>query len=175
MIDAEGYRANVGIILCQDNGRVFWARRIGQDAWQFPQGGIQEKETAEQALFRELEEEVGLKNDDVEILASTKGWLKYDLPQNLIRRDSLPLCIGQKQVWYLLRLRSPEEKVCLDMSDTPEFDHWRWVDYWTPMREVVSFKRNVYMQALKEFYPLLFPDKKIPDIRRRRGPRGFHR
>jgi len=175
VIDAEGYRANVGIILCRDNGHVFWARRIGQDAWQFPQGGIQEQETAEQALFRELEEEVGLKNDDVEILACTKGWLKYDLPQNLIRRDSLPLCIGQKQVWFLLRLRSAEDKVCLDLSEQPEFDHWRWVDYWTPMSEVVSFKRHVYMQALKEFHPLLFPNEKIPDIRRRRGPRGFHR
>jgi putative (di)nucleoside polyphosphate hydrolase len=175
VIDTEGYRANVGIILSQDDGRVFWARRIGQDAWQFPQGGIQEGETHEQALYRELEEEVGLRTKDVEVIGCTKGWLKYHLPKHLIRHDSLPLCIGQKQVWYLLRLLTADNKVCLDTSEKPEFDHWRWVEYWKPARDVVSFKRKVYLQALKEFHPLLFPDQQLPELKYRRGPHGFRR
>lgn len=175
MIDTEGYRANVGIILSRSDGQVLWARRIGQDAWQFPQGGIQQGETHEQALFRELEEEIGLQSCDVEIVSCTKEWLKYHLPKHLIRHDSLPLCIGQKQIWYLLRLKTKEENVCLDASDKPEFDHWRWVNYWTPLKEVVAFKRNVYLQALREFHPILFPDQQMPDFRRRRGPHGFRR
>lgn len=175
MIDTEGYRANIGIILSHDDGRVLWARRIGQDAWQFPQGGIQEGESHEQALFRELEEEVGLRSEDVEIISCTREWLRYHLPKNLIRHDSLPLCIGQKQIWYLLRLTSHEEKVCLTGCDKPEFDHWRWVHYWTPLKEVVAFKREVYLQALKEFHPILFPGQEIPEFRRRRGPHGFRR
>jgi len=175
VIDTEGYRANVGIILSRSDGQVLWARRIGQDAWQFPQGGIQQGETHEQALFRELEEEIGLQSCDVEIVSCTKEWLKYHLPKHLIRHDSLPLCIGQKQIWYLLRLKTKEENVCLDASDKPEFDHWRWVNYWTPLKEVVAFKRNVYLQALREFHPILFPDQQMPDFRRRRGPHGFRR
>lgn len=175
MIDTEGYRANVGIILCRPDGRVFWARRIGQDAWQFPQGGINEGETQEQALFRELEEEVGLKPKDVEIVSYTDGWLKYHLPKNLIRHNSLPLCIGQKQVWFLLRLLAHEKNVCLDGCDKPEFDQWQWVSYWKPLEDVVTFKRNVYLQALKEFHPILFPGEKMPEFRRRRGPHGFKR
>ncbi len=175
VIDTEGYRANVGIILCHQDGRVFWARRIGQDAWQFPQGGIQEHETREQALFRELKEETGLQEEDVEVISCTREWLRYRLPKKLVRHDSLPVCIGQKQVWYLLRMRSEGKKVCLNQSEKPEFDSWCWVDYWKPLREVVSFKRNVYMQVLKEFHPLLFPDEALPELRRRRGPHGFRR
>jgi len=175
VIDTEGYRANIGIILCHNNGRVLWARRIGQDAWQFPQGGIQEGESHEQALFRELEEEVGLRPEDVEIISCTKDWLRYHLPKNLIRHDSLPLCIGQKQIWYLLRLTGAEKNVCLTGCDKPEFDHWRWVNYWTPLKEVVAFKRDVYLQALREFHPILFPNQEMPEFRRRRGPHGFRR
>ncbi len=170
MIDSEGYRPNVGIILSNAEGRLFWARRIGQNAWQFPQGGIAAKESPEEALFRELAEEVGLQPEHVDILASTKGWLRYRLPPNLIRRGSRPLCIGQKQVWFLLRLVGGEEHVRLDFSDVPEFDQWRWVDYWHPLREVVSFKRKVYRCALEQFAPLLFPER-MPRPPSRRGVR----
>lgn len=159
MIDSDGYRPNVGIILCNREGQLFWARRIGQNAWQFPQGGIAERESPEQALFRELGEEVGLRAEHVQIMASTKGWLRYRLPPNLIRRSCTPLCIGQKQVWFLLRMLSDEQQVRLDASDEPEFDHWRWVDYWHPLREVISFKRSVYRRALREFEPMLFPER----------------
>ncbi len=158
VIDAEGYRANVGIILCQQDGRLFWARRVGRAGWQFPQGGLQPGETPEQALYRELGEEVGLAEDQVRLMGSTQDWLRYRLPERYQRHDSLPLCIGQKQRWFLLGLEAGEEAVRLDGSDTPEFDAWRWVDYWHPLSEVIFFKRAVYRQALRELAPLLFPD-----------------
>jgi putative (di)nucleoside polyphosphate hydrolase len=175
VIDSEGYRANVGIILCKQDGQLLWARRIGQDSWQFPQGGIQESELPEDALFRELKEEIGLSQEHVEVIGSTDGWLRYELPERLIRYDSPPVCIGQKQVWFLLRLIAGEECVQLDLNEKPEFDHWRWVDYWHPLTEVVSFKKKVYEQALKGLHPLLFPEGAPRQHRRRRGPRGFMR
>lgn len=158
MIDSEGFRSNVGIILCNDKGKLFWGRRIGQNAWQFPQGGINEGESPEQAMFRELKEEVGLESQHVEILGSTRSWLRYRLPKRFLRKNSLPLCIGQKQRWFLLRVKCEESDFCLDNFDKPEFDHWRWVDYWQPVKEVVFFKRNVYAKALKELAPILFPE-----------------
>lgn len=156
MIDAKGFRPNVGIILCNQDNKLLWARRIGQDAWQFPQGGIRKHESAEDALYRELHEEVGLFAEQVEIIGQTRGWLKYRLPRHLLRHDRKPLCIGQKQRWFLLRLTGSEGDVRLDRSDKPEFDHWRWVEYWQPLREVVAFKRDVYRSALQEFENLLF-------------------
>ena len=155
MIDSDGYRPNVGIILCNAEGRLLWARRVGQDAWQFPQGGIKSNEQPLDALYRELHEEVGLEQSDVEVIGSTRGWLRYRLPKRYLRRDSTPLCIGQKQLWYLLRLVGDEDNVRLDLCEQPEFDGWRWVDYWYPLKEVVSFKRDVYRCALRELEPLL--------------------
>lgn len=154
MIDEEGFRANVGIVLVNEDGRVFWGKRIGQDAWQFPQGGIREDETPEQALFRELEEEIGLRAEHVNVLGCTRGWLRYRLPQRFVRRHRRPVCIGQKQKWYLLTLQAPEARLCFDTTDKPEFDGWRWVNYWQPVREVVFFKRVVYRKALRELAPL---------------------
>ena len=158
MIDSEGFRANVGIIICNDKRELFWGRRVGQDAWQFPQGGINADETPEQAMYRELREEVGLEEEHVEILGSTKRWLRYRLPKRFIRKHSTPLCIGQKQRWFLLKVKCQESDFCLDKFEKPEFDHWRWVDYWQPVKEVVFFKRNVYSRALKELAPILFPE-----------------
>ena len=145
-------------MLCNEQQQLLWARRIGQNAWQFPQGGVDENEDLEQALFRELTEEVGLKQSHVTILARTSDWLRYKLPENLLRHESKPLCIGQKQIWFLLLLRSHEDQVKLDLSDKPEFDQWRWVDYWYPLKEVVSFKRKVYEQALQELEPYIKND-----------------
>ncbi|WP_101758748.1 RNA pyrophosphohydrolase [Oceanicoccus sp. KOV_DT_Chl] len=153
MIDSEGFRANVGIMLANARGEVLWARRVGQDAWQFPQGGIHEGESPQQALFRELKEEVGLTEKDVEIIGSTRGWLRYRLPQRLLRHDSKPLCIGQKQKWYLLRMLADDQAVSFDNDEKPEFDGWRWVSYWYPLGQVISFKREVYRRALKELAP----------------------
>ena len=155
MIDSDGFRPNVGIILANRQGQVLWAKRIGQDAWQFPQGGINGEETPEDAMYRELYEEVGLEPKDVRILACTRGWLRYRLPRRLVRRDSRPLCIGQKQKWFLLELVSGDERVRVDLSNSPEFDSWRWVSYWFPVGQVVAFKRDVYRRAMKELAPRL--------------------
>ena len=150
MLDSNGFRPNVGIILCNGDGKLFWAKRIGQDAWQFPQGGIKRTETPEQALFRELNEEVGLGRDDVEILHQTSDWLRYRLPQNFIRQHSGPVCIGQKQKWFLLALQSDDNSVHLNRTCEPEFDDWCWVNYWHPVNQVINFKRDVYRKALTE-------------------------
>ena len=150
MLDSNGFRPNVGIILCNGNGKLLWAKRIGQDAWQFPQGGIKRTETLEQALFRELNEEIGLGERDVEILHQTSGWLRYRLPKNYIRQQDGPVCIGQKQKWFLLALQSDDDSVHLNKYGKPEFDDWCWVNYWHPVEQVINFKRDVYRKALTE-------------------------
>ncbi len=155
MVDTDGYRPNVGIVLANAGGQVLWARRVGQDAWQFPQGGIGANESPRQAMFRELHEEVGLCEDHVEVLATTRGWLRYRLPRRMLRNNSSPNFIGQKQKWFLLKLLCRDEEVCVDRSRRPEFDFWRWVSYWYPVGQVVSFKREVYRRALKELAPNL--------------------
>jgi len=155
VIDSDGYRANVGIIIFNGDGRLFWARRIGQDAWQFPQGGISYAESPEQAVFRELKEETGLTATDVEIVSYTDGWLRYDLPEHMVRRYKRPVCIGQKQKWFMLRLLADESLIVLNKSQRPEFDCWKWVDYWQPIDDVIEFKRDVYRAALEFFSPAL--------------------
>ena len=158
MIDSDGFRPNVGIILCNNRRQLFWARRVGQNAWQFPQGGIRSDETPQQAMYRELQEEVGLKPHQVELMAETGDWLHYRLPEKYLRHNCQPLCIGQKQRWFLLKILCDEGDFCLDNTTKPEFDGWRWVKYWHPLREVIYFKRKVYSKALEELAPFLFPD-----------------
>ncbi len=155
MIDTEGYRSNVGIILSNSDGQLFWARRIGEDAWQFPQGGIRYNESPEQALYRELEEEIGLKAEDVELLGCTRDWLRYQLPRHMRRQHRGSRFVGQKQIWFLLKLTASEGKVCLNASREPEFDHWRWVSPEVTVREVIEFKRAVYLRALEELMPMI--------------------
>ena len=155
MIDSEGFRANVGIILTNDQGQVFWARRIGMDAWQFPQGGIKKNESPKTAMYRELKEEIGLEPEHVELINSTDDWLRYWLPKRYIRQNKGPLCIGQKQIWYLLKLTVDETYLDLSYTSEPEFDSWKWVDFWRPVEEVISFKRQVYQQALKQLQPFI--------------------
>jgi putative (di)nucleoside polyphosphate hydrolase len=150
VIDEEGFRPNVGIVVANGQGQVLWARRVGQDAWQFPQGGINPGESAEEALFRELEEEVGLREGDVAVLAATRGWLRYRLPKRFVRRGQNPPCIGQKQKWFLLQLVSEDSAVRFDAVGKPEFDDWRWVSYWYPLSQIVAFKREVYRRAMRE-------------------------
>ncbi len=155
VIDADGFRIGVGIIVANEFGQVLWARRIGQHAWQFPQGGMQSDETPEQALFRELYEELGLEDSDVKLLGGTKNWLYYWLPPHLRRVHVQPLCIGQKQKWFLLCLTGDPEKIRFDVTRSPEFDRWRWAPYWYPIRQVITFKRHVYRRALEELSTLL--------------------
>lgn len=153
MIDGDGFRPNVGIIISNAQGQVLWAKRYGHDAWQFPQGGIAEGESPEQAMYRELWEEVGLERHDVKILGQTRGWLRYRLPRRFVRNDKQPVCIGQKQKWFLLQLLSDDSRVALDKQKPAEFDHWSWVSYWYPLNQVVAFKREVYRKALRELQP----------------------
>lgn len=151
LIDRHGFRANVGIVLRHADGRLFLGRRAGGRGWQFPQGGMRSGEAPEDALYRELHEEVGLQAGDVRLLAKTRRWLRYRLPAKYVRRGQRPLCIGQKQHWFLLQLTSDESSIAFDRSDEPpEFDRWRWVDFWQPVREVIFFKRPVYARALHE-------------------------
>jgi putative (di)nucleoside polyphosphate hydrolase len=177
-VDSQGYRANVGIILSDEARLLLLGGRVGHSGWQFPQGGIRVSETPEEAMYRELGEEIGLSPDDVEMVGSTRGWLRYRLPERYVRRDSMPLCIGQKQRWFLLRLRAPKARLRGDTTATPEFDRWRWVEYWHPIGEVIYFKRRVYLRALEELAPLLFPDAVPPqpswpsEWRLRRGRRS---
>ncbi|MDH4108526.1 MAG: RNA pyrophosphohydrolase [Gammaproteobacteria bacterium] len=157
-IDPEGYRANVGIILANDEGQLLLAGRVGNKGWQFPQGGMHPNESPEEAMFRELYEEIGLEASQVEILGCTDDWLRYRLPDKFVRRGSMPLCIGQKQLWFMLRFLGDDEQVRLDCSDDPEFDRWRWVDFWRPVNDVIYFKRRVYARALHELGPHVYPE-----------------
>lgn len=178
-VDKSGYRLNVGIIIINENNRLFWGRRLGQDAWQFPQGGVSSTETAIEAMYRELAEEVGLEQGDVEVLGMTKRWLKYRLPKQYVRQGTTPMVIGQKQKWFLLRLVASEQKIRLDLSDSPEFDSWRWIDSKVPAETVIYFKRQVYRQALKELMPLAKQGQPIkgghhhpPSNWHRKGPKN---
>ena len=150
MIDKDGYRPNVGIVICNAENQVFLAKRTQEHAWQFPQGGIQKGEAPEEALYRELMEEVGLKPHHVEILGRTKDWLKYEVPSQWLRRDFRGVYKGQKQIWYLLRMKGQDTDIFLRNTKKPEFDAWRWHDYWLPLDEVIEFKRDVYRLALNE-------------------------
>lgn len=154
MIDPDGYRPNVAIVLIKGDRKVFWAHRSGNDGWQFPQGGMRTDETPVEAMYRELEEETGLLSHHVEVLGSTPGWLRYRLPRRYMRHDSKPLCIGQKQVWFLLKMLTDDSSVDLDMSQSPEFRDYRWVDFWYPVEHVIPFKRKVYRRALSLLEPM---------------------
>ena len=156
MLDKDGYRPNVGIILLNERSEVFWGKRVKQHSWQFPQGGIKHGESPEQAMYRELYEEIGLQTEHVKILARTREWLRYEVPEQWIRRELRGNYRGQKQIWYLLRLLGRDCDVCLRRSDKPEFDAWRWSDYWMPLDAVIEFKRPVYEQALRELSRFVF-------------------
>jgi len=150
MLDREGFRPNVGIILLNQKNQVFWGKRIRTHSWQFPQGGIDRGESPEQAMFRELHEEVGLQPEHVRIVARTRDWLRYEVPDRFIRRDARGHYKGQKQIWYLLQLVEPDWNINLRATSHPEFDAWRWNDFWVPLDVVVEFKRGVYEMALTE-------------------------
>ncbi|MEY3664805.1 MAG: dinucleoside polyphosphate hydrolase [Pseudomonadota bacterium] len=150
MLDREGYRPNVGIILVNDQNEVFWGKRIKEHAWQFPQGGIKRGESPQQAMFRELREEVGLMPEHVHVLGRTREWLRYDVPQQWVRREMRGQYRGQKQIWFLIRMLGRDTDVDLRASGHPEFDAWRWHEYWIPLDTVIDFKREVYRQALEE-------------------------
>lgn len=171
MLDREGYRPNVGIILVNQKNEVFWGKRIREHSWQFPQGGINHGESPVQAMFRELHEEVGLKPEHVRILGRTRNWLRYNVPDNFVRRESRGYYKGQKQIWFLLRLVGKDSDVSLRATNHPEFDAWRWNRYWVPLDAVIEFKREVYLQALNELSKIIFRNPSEPRFSR---PRQFY-
>jgi putative (di)nucleoside polyphosphate hydrolase len=173
MLDRDGYRPNVGIILANQRSEVFWGKRVHQHAWQFPQGGIKHGETPLQAMYRELEEEIGLQADHVRVLGRTRDWLRYEVPEKWtrLREDGRSRTRedgeaarggyrGQKQIWFLLRMTGRDCDVRLRASGHPEFDAWRWHDYWVPLESVIEFKRDVYRQALIELHRYLAADRR---------------
>ena len=150
MLDREGFRPNVGIILLNPTNEVWWGKRVREHSWQFPQGGIKYGETPEQAMFRELEEETGLLPQHVKVIGRTRDWLRYEVPDNFIKREVRGHYRGQKQIWFLLRMLGRDCDVNLRASTHPEFDAWRWHEYWVPLDVVIEFKREVYQLALQE-------------------------
>lgn len=150
MIDTDGFRMGVGMIVCNSQGEVLWTRRIRQSVWQFPQGGIEDGEPPEAAVYRELFEEVGLTENDVKILGSTQDWLYYRYPLHIQRTFIEPFSTGQKQKWFLLHLSNEKAIIRLDATPFPEMDKWRWVNYWLPIKQAIDFKRHVYRRALEE-------------------------
>lgn len=171
MLDREGFRPNVGIVLLNARNQVFWGKRLRTHSWQFPQGGIKYGESPEQAMLRELHEEVGLKPEHVQIVARTRDWLRYEVPDHFIRKDARGHYRGQKQIWFLLRLLGRDSDMNLRATDHPEFDAWRWNDYWVPLEMVIEFKRNVYEMALTELARFL-PRTHNPNRYLRSGLRG---
>ena len=169
MLDRDGFRPNVGIVLLNQKSQVFWGKRIRTHSWQFPQGGIDRGENPEQAMFRELHEEVGLLAQHVQVLARTRDWLRYEVPDRFIRRDARGHYKGQKQIWFLLQLVGHDWDLNLRATDHPEFDAWRWNDYWVPLDVVVEFKRGVYEMALTEL------SRYVPRFDVRAEPRLDHR
>ena len=163
VIDRDGFRHNVGIVLMHE-GKVFLGRRTGGRGWQFPQGGMRERETPEEAVFRELAEEIGVERGSVELVGVTSEWLRYRLPPRFVRRKQQPLCIGQMQRWFLLKLTDEDVRFDFGRTDEPEFDRWRWASWWDPVREVIYFKRPVYASALTELAALAFPDGQRPEL-----------
>ncbi|MDF3883798.1 RNA pyrophosphohydrolase [Cupriavidus basilensis] len=162
MLDREGFRPNVGIILINARNEVFWGKRIGEHSWQFPQGGIKYGETPEQAMYRELHEEVGLLPEHVRIVGRTRDWLRYEVPDKFIRREIRGHYRGQKQIWFLLRMAGRDCDIRLRATDHPEFDAWRWSHYWVPLDAVIEFKRDVYQLALTELSRFLQRNTRAP-------------
>ncbi len=149
MLDHAGYRPNVGMILVNSQDQVFWGKRRGEASWQFPQGGMSTGEELEDALFRELYEELGLTRNLVSIIAHTKSWLYYDVPGKY-NKNSKSNYRGQKQIWFLLRFLGKDHEINLRSSAVQEFDAWCWTNYWDTKDLVVNFKQDVYTKALNE-------------------------
>ena len=156
MLDRDGFRPNVGIIIVNHKNEVFWGKRVKEHSWQFPQGGIKHGESPEDAMYRELQEETGLLPEHVRVIGRTREWLRYEVPHAWIKREIRGHYRGQKQIWFLLRMLGRDCDVRLRASDHPEFDAWRWHEYWIPLDSVIEFKREVYSQALNELSRLLF-------------------
>ena len=150
-IGIEHYRPCVAMLIIK-KGRVLLLERSNHpDNWQVPQGGVEERESPHDALWRELKEETGITSSSVEIASVTKDYLYYQIPCSY--RHPKQKYIGQKQVWFLLNMHGSERSIRLNQSNNPEFTRWEWVSYWNVLACIVPFKKEVYRQALVEFLP----------------------
>ena len=156
-LEERPYRRGVGIVLLNAAGRVFAARRIDTpgDAWQFPQGGIDEGEEPIEAAWREMKEEIG--TDRAELLAETADWIAYDLPAEVADRVWKGRFRGQKQKWFAFRFRGVDADIDI-ATKHPEFSEWRWQDLAEAPRLIVPFKRPLYERVVAEFLPLARPE-----------------
>jgi putative (di)nucleoside polyphosphate hydrolase len=147
----DEYRPSVGIMLLNDQWQVLVARRIAPplEAWQMPQGGIDDGETPLQAAFRELKEEIGV--DAAEVIAQSEEWLRYDLPTGVLQEGSKAGWRGQRQKWFIMRFTGNDCDIDLNTTSEPEFDAWRWIPVKQLPDMIVSFKRQVYLDLLSEF------------------------
>ena len=143
-----GYRLNVAMIVLNKDNKVLFCKRRNTENWQFPQGGVDENENIESAMFRELNEEVGLEKNNVEIKAVSQNLIYYDIPKNIRSRVLGGKFKGQAQKYFLLKLISGD--VDLNIENTPEFDKHSWVPFWYPLNQVVDFKKEAYRNALIE-------------------------
>ena len=143
-----GYRLNVAMIVLNKDNMVLFCKRRNTENWQFPQGGVDENENIESAMFRELNEEVGLEKDNVEIQAVSQNLIYYDIPKKIRSRVLGGKFKGQAQKYFLLKLISGG--VDLNIENNPEFDKYSWVPFWYPLSQVVDFKKEAYRSALIE-------------------------
>jgi putative (di)nucleoside polyphosphate hydrolase len=147
--DTRPYRPCVGIMLINAAGRVFVGNRndVDGDHWQMPQGGIDDGETAEQAAWRELAEEVG--TDKAELLGESAQWLHYDLPEALSHRVWHGRFRGQTQRWFAFRFTGDDRDIDLD-AHKAEFEAWRWAPLSELVDMTIGFKRDVYRRVVDE-------------------------
>ena len=146
----EGYRPNVAMVVINSMNKVLICRRKNTRTWQFPQGGIDNGEDIEKAMFRELSEEVGLSKADVSLVGESEGTITYDIPKTIRSKVLGGKFKGQEQKWFLLKLKKDNSEIKLDNETFPEFDKYEWVSFWQPLNRIVDFKREAYREALSE-------------------------
>lgn len=151
--DQRPYRPGIGLVLLNDQGLAFVAQRIDTpgNAWQFPQGGIDEGEDPRATALREMEEEIG--TNKAEIIAESRGWISYDLPPDIADRSWKGRFRGQTQKWFCARFTGTDADINLE-TEHPEFDRWRWMDLEEVPTLIIPFKRALYDQVVAEFLPL---------------------
>jgi len=144
------YRPCVGLMLINSKKRVFAAKRIDQiaEAWQMPQGGIDEGEDPHTAAMRELEEEIG--TNKAEIIAESREWLTYDLPEDLVGKLWGGRYRGQKQKWFALNFTGSDRDINIETKH-PEFSEWKWVEAHELPGLIVPFKKKLYEEIVEEF------------------------
>ena len=146
----EGYRPNVAMVVLNSKNKVLICRRTNTKTWQFPQGGVDNNENLEKAMYRELLEEVGLRKDDVQYIGESDDTIIYDIPKTIRPNVLGGKFKGQEQKWFLLRIKNDDHEIRLDYEAFPEFDTFEWVSFWQPIDRIVDFKREAYRKALSE-------------------------